>query len=393
MKKPVIKKYLLILGFFLVFSFKTAVAAGEDPGSENAGNIKNQTAEELLEEIDFTKIQNMMDDMLGQNSFSLTDAIKRLMSGEEILSGETVREYLRGLFFNRLEQEKSFFLKILLCVFMAAVFSNFAGLFENGQIGDMSFYMVYLLLFMLLMNAFSALTASLTRLILWLASFMKLLSPAFFLALAASVGITTASVFQEGLLLLVWLLQWILGSVLVPAASLYVLFRMVNHLSKEEMLGKMADLMENLICWGTRTIMGTVLGLQVVRSLVAPVMDSLKRGVLGKTAGSIPGIGNAVNAVTELVITSAVLVRNSLGVAFVVVFVLVGLEPVIRYGIFCLGMCLLAAMAEPVSDKRIVGCLSAMGEGCAVLLRIFLTAEVLCILVFLIIMVNFGGSR
>ena len=393
MKKPVIKKYLLILGFFLVFSFKTAVAAGEDPGSENAGNIKNQTAEELLEEIDFTKIQNMMDDMLGQNSFSLTDAIKRLMSGEEILSGETVREYLRGLFFNRLEQEKSFFLKILLCVFMAAVFSNFAGLFENGQIGDMSFYMVYLLLFMLLMNAFSALTASLTRLILWLASFMKLLSPAFFLALAASVGITTASVFQEGLLLLVWLLQWILGSVLVPAASLYVLFRMVNHLSKEEMLGKMADLMENLICWGTRTIMGPVLGLQVVRSLVAPVMDSLKRGVLGKTAGSIPGIGNAVNAVTELVITSAVLVRNSLGVAFVVVFVLVGLEPVIRYGIFCLGMRLLAAMAEPVSDKRIVGCLSAMGEGCAVLLRIFLTAEVLCILVFLIIMVNFGGSR
>ena len=100
-----------------------------------------------------------------------------------------------------------------------------------------------------------------------------------------------------------------------------------------------------------------------------------------------------MNAVTELVITSAVLVRNSLGVAFVVVFVLVGLEPVIRYGIFCLGMRLLAAMAEPVSDKRIVGCLSAMGEGCAVLLRIFLTVEVLCILVFLIIMVNFGGSR
>lgn len=393
MKKPTIKKYLLLLGFFLIFSMKAVAAAGENPAGDNDGNTQNKTAEGLLEEIDFSEIQNMMDEMLGQNSFSLTDAIKKLMSGEEILSGETVREYLRGLFFNRLEQEKSFFLKILLCIFMAAVFSNFAGLFENGQIGDMSFYMVYLLLFMLLMNAFSALTASLARLILWLASFMKLLSPAFFLALAASVGITTASVFQEGLLLLIWLLQWILGSVLVPAAGLYVLFRMVNHLSKEEMLGKMADLLENLICWGTRTIMGTVLGLQVVRSLVAPVMDSLKRGVLGKTASSIPGIGNAVNAVTELVITSAVLVRNSLGVAFVAVFVLVGMEPVIRYGMFCLSMRLLAALAEPVSDKRIVGCLSAMGEGCAVLLRIFLTAEILSILVFLILMVNFGGSR
>ena len=89
---------------------------------------------------------------------------------------------------------------------------------------------------------------------------------------------------------------------------MYILLKFVNHLSREEMLGKMAELIETLISWGLRTLLGVVAGLQVVRGLVTPVMDSLKRSAIGKTAGTLPGVGNAVNAVTELVLTTAVLV-------------------------------------------------------------------------------------
>ena len=42
-------------------------------------------------------------------------------------------------------------------------------------------------------------------------------------------------------------------------------------------------------------------------------MDAMKRSAVGKAASAIPGIGNAVTAVTELVLTSAVMVRNSFG--------------------------------------------------------------------------------
>ena len=57
------------------------------------------------------------------------------------------------------------------------------------------------------------------------------------------------------------------------------------------MLGKMAELIETLISWGLRTLLGVVAGLQVVRGLVTPVMDSLKRSAIGKTAGTLPGVG------------------------------------------------------------------------------------------------------
>ncbi len=107
----------------------------------------------------------------------------------------------------------------------------------------------------------------------------------------------SAAAFYQGVLLLVWLFQWILERVLLPGVSLYILLRFVNHLSREEMLGKMAELIETVISWGLRTLLGVAAGLQVVRGLVAPVMDSLKRSAVGKTAGALPGIGAAVNAV------------------------------------------------------------------------------------------------
>lgn len=221
---------------------------------------------------------------------------------------------------------------------------------------------------------------------------MKGLSPAYFMAVAASSGGITAGVFYQGVLILVGLVQWGLVTFLLPAANLYILLRLVNHLSREEMLSKMAELLETAVEWGLKTLLGVVVGLQVVKGLVAPVMDSLKRTAIGKTASALPGVGNAVNMVTELVITSAVLVRNCMGVVVLAVLVLAGAGPVIHYAFLSLSYRFLAALSQPVSDKRMVGALSTMGEGCTLLLRILITAEVLCMLTFIILIVSFGGG-
>ena len=355
----------------------TEADAVRQADSEGSASIDNSQEKQLTDQLELTDLQSMVDEMLGENSFSVTEAFHRLLSGEEVLSEESVREFLHSLLFSSLEKEKSLIVKLLLLLLFAAVFSGFAGVFDNGQIGEISFYVVYLLVFTLLMNSFSGLSASLLSILRW---------PVYFMAVAAASGASTAAVFYQGVLLLVWLFQWILESVLLPGVSLYILLKFVNHLSREEMLGKMAELIETLISWGLRTLLGVVAGLQVVRGLVTPVMDSLKRSAIGKTAGALPGVGNAVNAVTELVLTTAVLVRNSLGVVFLLVFLVVGAGPVIRYGLLALVYRFLAAVAQPVSDKRLVEVFSTMGEGCALLMRILFTAEVLCMLTFLILM-------
>lgn len=374
-----------ILGTVIVFLFSALIFSVPVKGEE-------KITEELIKKMEFDEVQDMLNEMLGEGSFSFSGALKKLVTGEEAFSKEAVQEFLHGLFFSGLSREKTLFFRILLLILLSSIFAGFGEVFDGGQVGEISFYVVYLLLFAMLMDSFSSLCVSLSENLSWLSRFMKVLSPAYFLAVAASSGGTTAAVFYEGVLLLVWLIQWILLTVLLPGIHICTVVRFVNNLSREEMLGKLSELLETGINWGLKTLLGLVIGLQVVKNLVAPVMDSLKRSVVGKTAGAIPGVGNAVNAVTELIVTGAVLVRNSLGIVVMLALLLAGAGPVIHYGMLSLSYKFLAAVAQPVSDKRIVGCLSTMGESCGLLLRLLLTVDVLCMLTFIILMVSFGGG-
>lgn len=359
---------------------------------QETAQTQNETINGVLEDLDLSQVQKMLDQMLGEESFSMKDMLVSLTKGENVLSKDTVQDLLRSFLFSGMQKEKSLLIKILLLILLAAVFSNFAAVFENGQIGEICFYIVYLLLFILLMDSFSSMSHSLLQTVSWMAEFMRGLAPAYFLTISLSSGSATAAVFYEGILILTWLIQTVIVNILLPGVGMYVLIALLNNLSREEMLGRMAELLDTAVSWGLKTLLGAVVGLQVVRGLVAPVIDTLKRSMIGRAAGVLPGVGSAVNMVTELVLTSAVLIRNSLGVVILLAFVAVGAGPVVHYGLLSLLYRFLAAIAQPISDKRIVDSLATMGEGCALLLRALFTAEILCVLDFIIVMSGIGGS-
>lgn len=351
----------------------------------------NFWSEELLGDMELQEVQEWVDAMLPEESLHVEEIVKKLMNGEELFSREAAFSFIREVFLGKLAQEKKLLGQILLLILAAAVFYNLAQVFENSQVGEVSFYVIYLVLFLLLVQSFGEFAGELQRQLETITGFMGGLAPAYYLAVAAAGGGGSALAFYQMVLFLIWLIQWLIGKLILPGANLYVLLCMVNHLSKEEMLTGFSDLLKNLISWGLKTLLGIVTGMQVIKGLVAPVMDSLKRSLLGRTAGAIPGVGNAVNTVTEIVITSAVLVRNCMGVAFLVILVMWGMRPVIHYGMMSLFYRLAAALGEPVSDKRLVGALSTMGEGMGLLLHIFLTVQVLCMLTVVILAVSFGG--
>lgn len=371
---------LLILG-----GAKECMASETD--TENIQNENNA----LLEQMDFTEIQKMIDEMLGEERFSFLSAVKTIMEGKNVLSKETIQKILYGLFFSHFVKERSMFAKILLLVILAAVFSNFSSIFSNGQVGEISFYVIFLMLFTILFHSFSEIGTELSETLEWIVGFMKYFMPAYYLAAAASTGITTATVFYQGVLFLIWGIQWGLLNIFLPCTELYILLCFVNCLSKEQMITKLSDLISSFIQWGMKTLLGAVVGFQMVKGLIAPVIDALTRGAAGKAASALPGIGNAINSVTELLLTGAILVRNSLGTVAMIVLLLVGAGPVIRYFLMSFSYRFLAALSQPVSDKRMTDCLSTVGEGYLLYVRILFYAEFLCILTFLIMMVGFGG--
>lgn len=202
-----------------------------------------------MEEIQIDDVQKMLDEIMDDHVFSVREALMNIINGEEPVSKETVRSFCI-VSFSDIENEKGLILKLLLVIFIAAVLAEFADVFGNGQAGSISFYIVYLALFTMLMENFSRLGSTLTNWLLGLTDFMKVLSPAYFMTVAASTGSSTAAAFYEGILLMIWAVQWLLANLFLPAVNLSLLLKMVNYLSKEEMLTKMAELLDVAVNWG-----------------------------------------------------------------------------------------------------------------------------------------------
>ena len=250
--------------------------------------------------------------------------------------------------------------------------------------------MVYLLALALILKNFQSSGENLKAVITSLVAFMRILTPSYYLAAAAAGGASSAVMFYQMLLLVILAVEKLLLALVLPMIHIYLLIALVNDLSGEEILSHMTELLETCVNGLLKSSLGVLVGMQMIRNLIAPALDSLRQMALWRTAGMIPGIGNAVNAVTELVAGSAVLIRNCFGVTAMLVLLVAGMVPAVQLLVSGLSFRLLAAAAQPVSDKRIAGCLAAAGKGYAMLLRLLLTVEVLFLLTIAILAGTFS---
>ena len=98
----------------------------------------------------------------------------------------------------------------------------------------------------------------------------------------------------------------------------------------------------------------------------------MKNTLLYKTGESIPVLGNLFGGVSEVVMGAGVLIKNGVGTAGLILLLLLCLAPAAK--LFFAGCMyrLLAAVAQPVTDKRLTDCLEGIGQGTLLLLKIVL---------------------
>ena len=373
----------------------------ESQAEEETGNQSEEALEEellreqeesqeaLLEGLELGEMQEAVNELLGEETFSVREALERILAGEEVFSIDFLLETGKNFICDHLLADRVVLFQVVLLVLLAALFANFTNVFSGSQAGEASFYLVYMLLLALLIHSFRSLSAGLSGSLEDLTAFMQALMPSYFLAVTAASGAATAMVFYEMVLGVIFLIQTLLLKAVIPGIQAYVVIQLINYLHKEDFLSKLAELLKTVLEWSLKTITAVVIGMELIQNMISPALDSLKRDALGKTAAAIPGIGNVIDGATEVALGTAVLIRNCLGATGILVLVILGLPPVIKLAGTVLAYKLLAALLQPVSDKRMTGCLWAMGEGCRLLLKVLLTVELLLLITIAVLAVSF----
>lgn len=107
-----------------------------------------EEADRVWDEISSVDIQEMMDRMLGDSTFSFSGYVTSLMHGQLPFSIESVlRTVIDGLAAN-LQQEKKMYIYLILIAVIGAMLSNFTSLLQGKQVAETAFYAVYMLFFL-----------------------------------------------------------------------------------------------------------------------------------------------------------------------------------------------------------------------------------------------------
>lgn len=374
-------KRRIILFFFVLMLIGIPVYAKEPEKSE----VQKKAEDTLLEEFDFSGVNKALQDIMPEKKVDFGATVMKILNGEEELSVDLLVKLLEDSFFYEFRNGREGLIHILLIAIIASVFTNFSGVLKNGQIGAMGFYVLYMLLIAIALSSFRVVLDSAAAGIEKLIIFMRALGPVYFLSVAVAAGSSTSIVFYNLVLFLIYIVELLVLNFLIPLLHIYMVVKMLNYISTEEYLSKLAELIEFLVNWISKTLLTAVIGLNLIQGLITPAVDSLKRGALSKGVEALPAIGDAIGGVTEVLLGTAVLMKNGIGVAGAIICILICAIPALQILAMTFLYKLVAALIQPVSDKRIVGCISAVGEGSRMLLKIVFMTGVLFLLTIAIV--------
>lgn len=375
-QSSIVRCVTLVL-LFLTIS-PTRIWAGEE---ENVGEGYLQ---EFREELDFSELDELMSEEIfdGQREpIRFTDVLDTfLLEGEAQWDMTLVVSWVRDALFYEMDTNRKILLEVVALAVAYSVLKNFSTAFKHAYIAEVSFFLIYGVFSLLLLQSFSVYSGVVEETLSNCVDFMKALVPTFCISMVFSTGAGSSAGFYQIAFLVIYLIQWLFLKILMPMIRGYVLLELFHHFFEDEKFENLTELLKGSINWGLKSAGLLVVGLNVVQGLIAPARDRLMSTSLQKAAAMIPGVGNVVDGVGELMLGAGILIKNCVGAAALVFLLIIGILPMIK--ILCISLLykLAAVSVEPVSDKRMAGCLKGMAEGGVLYLKLM----VYCLALFMV---------
>lgn len=186
--------------------------------------------------------------------------------------------------------------------------------------------------------------------------------------------------FYNVVLFLIYVAELLIIHILLPAVNIYIMIRVLGNVTDEDFLSELSELIRKAVVWTLRFMVGCVVGINVIQGLLAPAVDTVRRSAVTRTAEAVPWVGDLMGGTAEVLVGTAVLIKNGIGMAGALTAVGLCAAPALQMLVMALLYRLAAAVVQPVSDKRITSCISSVSEGYELLLRVLVTTGALFLL-------------
>ncbi len=366
-------------------------SGSEEAFLQEASDGEFSCVKEWLASCDMGSVNEGIDSLFPGFALDGEELLSMVMAGQAPAALGLLAGQVKSSLLGELSGIRQILIYILVLGVVSALFAEFSDLFAGEQIAQAGFYFLYLFLMVILTKVFLFVAEIAGGAMESIVLFIKMFIPTYFMAVGAAQGAAAAMGYYQLMLALVYLVESFLNTVLIPLIYSYVMLALLNGLWAEEKLALLLDFIARGIGLALKTALGVVTGLGLVQAVIVPVASGLRISAMRKAISAIPGIGGVAEGMTELMLGSAVLIKNSLGVLLLVLLIAFCIMPLSRILIVTGVVKLGAAITGIVSDKRISACTDRVGEGCFLLLKCLAAGVAVFVIVIAVISCTFSG--
>lgn len=392
--KRIFHVFSILVPFFF-FLFVPVVQAS--PGQVETGNLPDTESivDSQLENLNIDELKGFWEDILHQYGGFLPESQKGslydFIKGEKKFSFEQwTTGFMKFVFHEFIVNGKLLGSLILLTIF-SMFLQSLQNSFENSTISKVAYSIVFIVLIILALNSFHVAITYSNDAIESMIHFILALIPLLLALIASSGGVISAAFFHPVILFLMNTSGLIIQNVVLPLLFLSTLLSIVSVLSEHHKVTQLAQLIRNWSIGLLGLFLTVFLGVISVQGASTAITDGVTiRTAKFITGNFIPVIGRAFTDATDTVISASVLLKNTVGIAGVVILLLIVAFPALKILMIAFIYKFAAAILQPLGGGPVIACLDVISKS---VVYIFAALAIVSLMFFLSVTVIIAAGN
>lgn len=326
--------------------------------------------EEQLALLDFDEVDLILGNTDTINDINFMDLVNKAITGNLDLSFSGILLGGIRLIFNEVYLNINLMKQLLIISVLAAVLKNLTDSFENKSVGELGFYVCYMLLIVVIFSSFRIAVAITEDMIISVTQIVRAAIPGIMGLVLMSGNVTGAYVFNSLFIFAINIINIVIRDLFMPLIVFIATVQIVNYLTENEILSNLSELMKSIISWGLKSIAIIFISILTLQRISAPILNTLALRTAKLTINVVPVVGDVLSGAVDSVLYFAQATKSGVIVAVIITVVYICIIPTLKLVAFIFIYKFTAALIQPISDKRIVKCIDTIGSYTAIMLAI-----------------------
>ena len=363
----------------ITYSYSYSLDIVDDLENEVDTELKNINSNQLDELL--SNLTEKQKSIFGNES--ITEKLKKIINGTDKFEIGDFFGVLISTLFENMTDVIPILASICSIAILGSILMQMRGSKMNKSLADIIHFACYGVIVVIVFGGVIELVKLTSTTLNALKTQMEITFP-MLLTLMASLGsTTTVTIYQPLIAVLCGIMMQAFLKIVLPIFSLLLIFNVIGNLTSTVKLSKFSTFLSSLfktIITFSFTIFASFLTLS---GIVASSADNISiRATKFAIKSYIPLIGGYLSDGFNLIMASSVLIKNALGYTGIFVIFLTIISPLVKLYLYKLGLSLVAAIIEPVADKRVTEFVSGTAKSLSMLASIILAfsfAYIICV--------------